>query len=223
SNLGVPEIEQRLQALEQNWHDLKRMATLRGNKLEESLVFQQFLAKVEEEEAWISEKHQLLSIEDYGDTMAAVQGLLKKHDAFEADFAVHRERCADIINAGQQLVAEGNHHSDGIQQRLQQLSTRLDALDGSARRRKGKLLDNSAYLQFMWKADVVESWIADKEVQVRSDDYGRDLSSVSTLLTKQETFDAGLAAFEQEGIQSITQLKDQLTASNHNQTSAISK
>ncbi|CAG2179804.1 unnamed protein product, partial [Oppiella nova] len=170
SNLGVPEIEQRLQALEQNWHDLKRMAQLRGNKLEESLVFQQFLAKVEEEEAWISEKHQLLSIEDYGDTMAAVQGLLKKHDAFEADFAVHRERCADIINAGQQLVQEGNHHSDGIQQRLQQLSTRLDALDGSARRRKGKLLDNSAYLQFMWKADVVESWIADKEVQVRSDD-----------------------------------------------------
>ncbi|XP_054158910.1 spectrin alpha chain-like isoform X2 [Oppia nitens] len=223
SNLGVPEIEQRLQALEQNWHDLKRMAQLRGNKLEESLVFQQFLAKVEEEEAWISEKHQLLSIEDYGDTMAAVQGLLKKHDAFEADFAVHRERCSDIIGAGQQLVAEGNHHSDGIQQRLQQLAARLDSLDASARRRKGKLLDNSAYLQFMWKADVVESWIADKEVHVRSDDYGRDLSSVSTLLTKQETFDAGLAAFEQEGIQSITQLKDQLIAGNHNQTPAIIK
>jgi spectrin alpha len=172
-----------LQALEQNWQELKRMANLRGNKLEESLVFQQFLAKVEEEEAWISEKHQLLSIEDYGDTMAAVQGLLKKHDAFEADFAVHRERCADIISAGQQLIAEGNHHSDGIQQRLQQLQSRLDSLESSARRRKGKLMDNSAYLQFMWKADVVESWIADKEVQVRSDDYGRDLSSVSTLLT----------------------------------------
>jgi spectrin alpha len=223
SNLGVPEIEQRLQALEQNWQELKRMANLRGNKLEESLVFQQFLAKVEEEEAWISEKQQLLSIEDYGDTMAAVQGLLKKHDAFEADFAVHRERCADIISAGQQLIAEGNHHSDGIQQRLQQLQSRLDSLESSARRRKGKLMDNSAYLQFMWKADVVESWIADKEVQVRSDDYGRDLSSVSTLLTKQETFDAGLAAFEQEGIQSITQLKDQLVAANHNQTQAIIK
>lgn len=183
SDLGVPEIEQRLQALEQNWQELKRMANLRGNKLEESLVYQQFLAKVEEEEAWISEKQQLLSVEDYGDTMAAVQGLLKKHDAFEADFAVHRERCADIITAGQQLIAENNHHSDGIQQRLHQLQSRLDSLDASARRRKGKLMDNSAYLQFMWKADVVESWIADKEVQVRSDDYGRDLSSVSTLLT----------------------------------------
>lgn len=53
-------------------------------------------------------------------------------------------------------------------------------------------MDNSAYLQFMWKADVVESWIADKETHVRSEEYGRDLSTVQTLLTKQETFDAGL-------------------------------
>ena len=53
------------------------------------------------------------------------------------------------------------------------------------------MLDNAAYLQFMWKADVVESWIADKENHVRSEDFGRDLSSVQTLLTKQETFDAG--------------------------------
>ena len=58
---------------------------------------------------------------------------------------------------------------------------------------------------------------------MRSDDYGRDLSSVQTLLTKQETFDAGLQAFEKEGIQTITALKDQLVASNHAQTLAIEK
>ena len=51
--------------------------------------------------------------------------------------------------------------------------------------RKQNLHDNSAYLQFMWKADVVESWIADKESYVRSEDCGKDLSSVQTLLTKQ--------------------------------------
>lgn len=64
---------------------------------------------------------------------------------------------------------------------------------------------------------------ADKETQVRSEDYGRDLSSVQTLLTKQETFDAGLQAFEKEGIQTITALKDQLIAANHTQTPAIEK
>lgn len=90
-----------------------------------------------------------------------MQGLLKKHEAFEADFAVHRERCGDTVAAGQGLVQEGNHHKESIQQRLDQLVQRLEALEASAARRRAKLQDNSAYLQFMWKADVVESWIGE--------------------------------------------------------------
>ncbi|XP_066994169.1 spectrin alpha chain isoform X3 [Anabrus simplex] len=223
SNLGVPEIEQRLKLLNQAWAELKQLAATRGQKLDESLTYQQFLAKVEEEEAWISEKQQLLSVEDYGDTMAAVQGLLKKHDAFETDFAAHRDRCADICGAGEKLIADGNHHLESIAQRCQQLQNKLDHLAALAARRKAKLMDNSAYLQFMWKADVVESWIADKETHVRSEEFGRDLSTVQTLLTKQETFDAGLHAFEHEGIQNITALKDQLVTANHDQTPAILK
>ncbi|XP_046986663.1 spectrin alpha chain isoform X3 [Schistocerca americana] len=223
SNLGVPEIEQRLKLLNQAWAELKQMAATRGQKLDESLTYQQFLAKVEEEEAWISEKQQLLGVEDYGDTMAAVQGLLKKHDAFETDFAAHGDRCADICAAGQKLIADNNHHMESIAQRCQQLQVKLDHLASLAARRKLKLMENSAYLQFMWKADVVESWIADKETHVRSEEFGRDLSTVQTLLTKQETFDAGLHAFEHEGIQNITSLKEQLVSASHDQTPAILK
>ncbi len=61
----------------------------------------------------------------------------------------------------------------------------------------------------------------DKESMARSDDYGRDLSTVQTLLTKQETFDASLQAFEKEGIHQITALKDKLIDSEHDQTDAI--
>lgn len=68
---------------------------------------------------------------------------------------------------------------------------KLEKLTSLAARRKAALVDNSAYLQLLWKADVVESWIADKETHVRSDEFGRDLSTVQTLLTKQDTFDAG--------------------------------
>ncbi|XP_071155968.1 spectrin alpha chain-like isoform X8 [Mytilus edulis] len=223
SDINTADIKERLEQLDRSWEELKQMANNRGKKLDESYTFQQFSANVEEEEAWITEKQHLLTGGDYGETMAAVQGLLKKHEVFETDFQIHRDRCGEIKNEGDKLMSEGNHNADGIAQRIAGLQEKLNSLSDAANRRKAGLIDNSAFLQFIWKTDVVESWIADKETQVRSDDYGRDLSSVQTLLTKQETFDAGLQAFEKEGIQTITALKDQLVASNHAQTPAIEK
>merc|ERR1712020_45934 len=104
-----------------------------------------------------------------------------------------------------------------------QLRNKMHNLGELANVRKQNLHDNSAYLQFMWKADVVESWIADKESYVRTEDCGKDLSSVQTLFTKQDTFDIGLEAFEAEGIQNITALKDQLVVAGHNQSDSINR
>uniref|UniRef100_A0A1I8HD84 Spectrin alpha chain n=1 Tax=Macrostomum lignano TaxID=282301 RepID=A0A1I8HD84_9PLAT len=177
--------------------------------------------KVEEEEAWIMEKQHLLSSNDLGDNLAAVQGLLKKHDTFETDCHVHEERCQEICSKGDELIAADNIQKDTIERRCEGLKAKLEVLRNAAAKRRSQLTDNSAFLQFMWKTDVVESWIKDKESIVRSDDYGRDLSSVQTLLTKQEAFDAGLQAFEKEGIQSISALRDQLVEAKHDQTEAI--
>ncbi|KAL5013103.1 hypothetical protein ScPMuIL_011654 [Solemya velum] len=223
SDINTTDIRSRLEQLNHSWTELKEMAANRGQKLEESYAYQQFSANVEEEEAWITEKQHLLSGGDYGDTMAAVQGLLKKHEVFETDFQTHRDRCHYLQKEGETLIEEGNHNAENISQRIKGLKSKMDALEEAAACRKAGLVDNSAFLQFIWKTDVVESWIADKETQVRSDDYGRDLSSVQTLLTKQETFDAGLQAFEKEGIQTITSLKEQLIAAKHAQTPAIEK
>merc|ERR1712051_750968 len=163
SQFGGQEIEERLQQLNDVWEELQEMSASRGQKLDESITYQQFLAKIEEEEAWISEKQQLLTVPDLGENMAAVQGLLKKHDAFETDLSVHTERCTEICSGqGQQLIEDRNHHADSIVQRCDQLRNKMYNLGELANVRKQNLLDNSAYLQFMWKADVKESWIADK-------------------------------------------------------------
>ncbi len=214
-------VQQRLDQLAYNWDELKNLAQDRGKKLNESLAYQEFLASVEEEEAWVNEKQNLLSSEDYGDTLAAVQGLQKKHKAFDMDYNVHQERVAEIKRQGEALIQAENHNSEAVEQRIDSIHKRFEELGQAAQRRKAKLDENSAFLQFIWKADVVESWIGDKESMARSDDYGRDLSSVQTLLTKQETFDAGLQAFEKEGIHQITTLKEQLVAADHVQTPAI--
>ncbi|XP_037121664.1 spectrin alpha chain, non-erythrocytic 1 isoform X4 [Syngnathus acus] len=221
NTIGQEEIQQRLSQFVDHWKELKDLSGARGQRLEESLDYQQFVANVEEEEAWINEKLNLVGGEDYGDTLAAVQGLLKKHEAFETDFTVHRDRVSDVCANGEDLIKKNNHHVDSITCKMSALQGKVSELDRAAAQRKAKLDENSAFLQFNWKADVVESWIGEKENSLKTDDYGRDLSSVQTLLTKQETFDAGLQAFQQEGITNITALKDQLLAAKHVQAKAI--
>ncbi|XP_063792530.1 spectrin alpha chain, non-erythrocytic 1 isoform X7 [Pseudophryne corroboree] len=221
NTIGKDEIQQRLAQFLEHWKELRQQASARGQRLEESLEYQQFVANVEEEEAWINEKMTLVASEDYGDTLAAIQGLLKKHEAFETDFTVHKERVHDVCTNGQDLIQKNNHHVDNISAKMQGLRGKVSELEKAAAQRKAKLDENSAFLQFNWKADVVESWIGEKENSLKTDDYGRDLSSVQTLLTKQETFDAGLQAFQQEGITNITALKDQLVAAKHIQSRAI--
>uniref|UniRef100_A0A4W5NL36 Spectrin alpha, non-erythrocytic 1 n=1 Tax=Hucho hucho TaxID=62062 RepID=A0A4W5NL36_9TELE len=224
NTIGQEEIEQRLGQFEEHWTELKDLAAARGQRLEESLEYQQFVANVEEEEAWINEKLNLVGSEDYGDTLAAVQGLLKKHEAFETDFTVHRDRVNDVCSNGDELINKVRLSQTLIVQIISKMTSlrgKVSELERAAAMRKAKLDENSAFLQFNWKADVVESWIGEKENSLKTDDYGRDLSSVQTLLTKQETFDAGLQAFQQEGITNITALKDQLLAAKHVQSKAI--
>uniref|UniRef100_A0A8C9G2Z1 SH3 domain-containing protein n=1 Tax=Pavo cristatus TaxID=9049 RepID=A0A8C9G2Z1_PAVCR len=221
NTIGKEEIQQRLAQFVDHWKELKQLAAARGQRLEESLEYQQFVANVEEEEAWINEKMTLVASEDYGDTLAAIQGLLKKHEAFETDFTVHKDRVNDVCANGEDLIKKNNHHVDNITAKMKGLKGKVSDLEKAAAQRKAKLDENSAFLQFNWKADVVESWIGEKENSLKTDDYGRDLSSVQTLLTKQETFDAGLQAFQQEGIANITALKDQLLAAKHIQSKAI--
>ena len=83
------------------------------------------------------------------------------------------------------LIEERNHHADNIAERCKQLRKKMYNLGELSSMRKSNLYDNSAYLQFMWKADVVVSWIADKESHVKSGEFGLGLSSVQTLLNKQ--------------------------------------
>uniref|UniRef100_A0A8D3D4X2 Spectrin alpha chain, non-erythrocytic 1 n=1 Tax=Scophthalmus maximus TaxID=52904 RepID=A0A8D3D4X2_SCOMX len=185
NTIGQEEIQQRLAQFVDHWKELKDLSGARGQRLEESLEYQQFVANVEEEEAWINEKLNLVGSEDYGDTLAAVQGLLKKHEAFETDFTVHRDRVNDVCANGDELIKKNNHHVDNISAKMAALRGKVSELERAAAQRKAKLDENSAFLQFNWKADVVESWIGEKENSLKTDDYGRDLSSVQTLLTKQ--------------------------------------
>jgi len=164
STIGADEIAARLKSMLDSWDELHDAADRRSTRLEQALAYRQFLAAVEEEEAWIVEKQHVLAVDDRGDNLAAVQGLLKKHDAFETDLQVHSDRCAEIERDGEKLIGSDNHYADSIAGRCGALKERLEGLGRSAELRKHRLVDNSAFLHFLWKTDVVENWIGELRV-----------------------------------------------------------
>ncbi|KAL3118198.1 hypothetical protein niasHT_004080 [Heterodera trifolii] len=223
SEIGVPEIERRIKALEQSWTQMVELAEDRHKKLQESEEFQNFIGRVEEEEAWLNEKQTDTQLANVGENIAAVQGLLKKHDTSRVNSGGAWHGTLGGLqdwSKRETLINSGNHHAKNIGTRTEQLLKHLILIKELAVQRLQKLRDNNAYMQFMWKCDVVESWIGDKEPHVRSADFGRDLSSVQLLVNKQD-IDNGLNNFEHEGIQRVTELKDQLLEAEHEQSAAI--
>lgn len=212
SNLGAKDIAKRCSQLADNWQELRDLSGQRGAKLDDSLAYQNWYAAIEEELSWINEKQHVLASTECGNTLAAAQGLIKKHDAFETDFNVHRERLNEIIKQGQGLCDANNHHAEQIAATIQSSQDLVNNLQQSSELRRQRLGENWALLQFLWKADVVESWIGEKQAQLRSKDVGNNLTGVQNLLAKHETFSSGLNAFENESIKNISALKDQLNS-----------
>ena len=81
----------------------------RKERLRQSLAYQKLCVKMDEEEGWLNEKMAFVSSEETGDTLAAVQELVKKHEAFETDLSTHRERVARIEREGSSLVQQVKH------------------------------------------------------------------------------------------------------------------
>lgn len=58
-------------------------------------------------------------------------------------------------------IFQGNHNKDSISDRMSGLMERLKELETAAIERETDLNRNYAFLQFMWKTDVVDSWIGE--------------------------------------------------------------
>lgn len=172
-------------------------------------------------ESWISEKVAVATNKEVGENMATTQGLLKKQEAFDADLNFHRGQVEKIEFCGEELISQGNFQAENIAKRLAELKTKMAELEAAVEAKKRSLDANAAYLEFTWNADLVDSWIRSKEGQVKSEDFGRDIASVQGLLAKQEAFEAGLNAFEQDSITNLSSMKEKLYREKHSKVPQI--
>ena len=177
-------IQERIHQLESAYSNLIHLANERRNRLEESRKLWQFYWDIAEEEAWIREKEQILSSDEIGHDLTAVNLLISKNKALADELAAHEPQLLDDLRIGEDLIQAGHFGAEKIQKRVHEVQSNWDRLKQLQAARAARLAQAIDYHQFFTDADDVEIWMMDNMRLVSSDDVGVDEASAQSLLKK---------------------------------------
>ncbi|XP_049846907.1 spectrin beta chain, non-erythrocytic 1 isoform X2 [Schistocerca gregaria] len=206
-------VSQRLGAVCTRWNRLRESAANRRCRLQESRQLQQFLRNMYEVEGWIHQKMQTASDENYRD-QSNLQSKIQKHAAFESELSANRGRVAAVSDEGETLIGAGHFASMEIRTRLDELDTAWRQLQEKSHLKRERLNDAYQALLFGRTLDELDTWMDEVELQLQSEDHGRDLASVTHLLKRHSLLENDVHSHAE----TVEQVKDQAAAfkrSNH--------
>ncbi|XP_076441755.1 spectrin beta chain, non-erythrocytic 5-like [Babylonia areolata] len=182
---ATDEIKSRCQAVLSRRDRMWETSKQRRKKLDDSRNYQLFLRNLYEVSGWINEKLQVALDESYRDP-TNLQAKLQKHQAFEAELAANRNRVDAVVEEGSGLVEEGHYARKDIHKRLEELELSWQALIAASADKKDRLQDAHQALLFNRVVDDLNSWMDEVENHLMSEDHGKDLTSVNSLLKKHQ-------------------------------------
>lgn len=209
SHFASETIRRRLEELHRLWELLLSKLAEKGMKLQQALVLVQFIRHCDEVMFWINDKGTFLSTDEFGHDLEHVEVLQRKFDEFQKDMASQEYRVTEVNEMAEKLLLEGHPERDTIVNRKEELNNAWSRLKQSSQMRQEKLFGAHEIQRFNRDADETVAWIAEKDVVLSSDDYGRDLASVQTLQRKHDGVERDLAALE-DRVSTLGQEADRL-------------
>ncbi|XP_063047258.1 spectrin beta chain, non-erythrocytic 1-like isoform X3 [Engraulis encrasicolus] len=177
-------IRDRVAHMEYCYQELIQLAAERRARLEESRRLWKFFWEMAEEEGWIREKEQILSLDDCGKDLTAVMRLLSKHKALEDEMSGRAGGLQQTVKQGQDLLDAHHFGSDKIRERMADVQEQWAALERLAASRKNQLQEALGMHQFQADADDMDAWMLDVLRIVSSSDVGHDEFSTQALVKK---------------------------------------
>ncbi|XP_015776593.1 PREDICTED: spectrin beta chain, non-erythrocytic 1-like, partial [Acropora digitifera] len=205
---ALNDINKAWEALERAEHERElalREELMRQERLE--MLAAKFDRKAAMRETWLNENQRLVSQDNFGNDIAAVEAATKKHEAIETDIMAYEERIKAIVQVADELERENFHESERIQSRkdlILQLWEQLLELLKSRRSR----LEKSMKLQRIFQEMInIIDWMDEIKMSLLSEDYGKHLLGVEDLLQKHSLVEADIAA-QADRVQSVNEQAD---------------
>jgi spectrin beta len=187
----VSDINKAWERLEKAEHERElslREELIRQEKLEQLAA--RFNRKASMRETWLSENQRLVSQDNFGFDLAAVEAAAKKHEAIETDIFAYEERVQAVVAVCNELEAENYHDILRIVARKENV-LRLWAYLLELLRSRRLRLENSIQLQqnFQEMIYILDS-MEDIKQRLLTDDFGKHLMGVEDLLQKHSLLEA---------------------------------
>uniref|UniRef100_A0A8C6LDA9 Spectrin beta chain n=1 Tax=Nothobranchius furzeri TaxID=105023 RepID=A0A8C6LDA9_NOTFU len=178
SNANADKIQEKVDSIQERHRKNKEAANELLTKLKDNCELQHFLQDGQELTLWINEK--MLTAQDMTyDEARNLHSKWQKHQAFMAELASNKDWLDKIDTEGQALVAEKPELKPVVQKTLEDLQHQWEELEGRTRTKDQCLFEAHRAEIFTQSCSALDDWLKNIESQLHSDDYGKDLTSVS--------------------------------------------
>ncbi|KAM6032630.1 LOW QUALITY PROTEIN: spectrin beta chain, non-erythrocytic 2-like, partial [Chlamydotis macqueenii] len=178
-------------------HRRNRETAQEPGRLRDNWELQRFLQDGQELALWIEEK--MLTAQDVSYEEARnLHTKWQKHQAFAAELAANKGWLEKMEKEGRQLAAAKPELGRVATERLAALRALWDELESTTRMKARRLFDANRAELCAQSCAALRGWLAGVQAQLRSDDFGKDLTSVNILLKKQQMLEKQMAVREKE-------------------------
>ncbi|VDK61916.1 unnamed protein product [Onchocerca ochengi] len=201
-------------ALEIRYNELKKPCIIRRENLNDALAFYGWISEVEEQTEWLNDRKRQTISTDYGDTLHAVQFLIKKHAHLEADVNSRREAIAKVEEKGRKMIKDEHFASNEIQEVLDELSTLVLSVKQLISERSQKLQDSLRSQQYYAEANEAEQWMRERIPLVTNSDMGKDQAAAEGHLRRLKALENDINKFCDE-IERLRKEAEAMLAAKH--------
>uniref|UniRef100_A0A671WKR0 Spectrin beta chain n=1 Tax=Sparus aurata TaxID=8175 RepID=A0A671WKR0_SPAAU len=190
----ISDINKAWERLEKAEHERElalRTELIRQEKLEQ--LARRFDRKAAMRETWLSENQRLVSQDNFGFDLQAVEAATKKHEAIETDIAAYEERVQAVVSVAKELEAESYHDIKRITARKDNVIRLWEYLLELLKARRHRLEMNLGLQRVFQEMLYIMDWMDEMKMLLLSQDYGKHLLGVEDLLQKHALVEADIS------------------------------
>ncbi|XP_063736628.1 spectrin beta chain, non-erythrocytic 1-like isoform X2 [Eleginops maclovinus] len=190
----ISDINKAWERLEKAEHERElalRTELIRQEKLEQ--LARRFDRKAAMRETWLSENQRLVSQDNFGFDLQAVEAATKKHEAIETDIAAYEERVQAVLLVARELEAESYHDIKRVAARKENVVRLWEYLLELLKARRLRLETNLGLQRVFQEMLHIMDWMDEMKMLLLSQDYGKHLLGVEDLLQKHALVEADIS------------------------------